>query len=86
MIAALEEFCAGVEARMKAEDAAASVTVEVLSMTPGLDTAADSPVVAFGRGLGLPTSPAKVTYGTEAGVYAAVIGELRRGKLGIDVV
>lgn len=71
VIAALEEFCAGVEARMKAEDAAASVTVEVLSMTPGLDTAADSPVVAFGRGLGLPTSPAKVTYGTEAGVYAA---------------
>lgn len=69
-IAALRAFCAGVERRMLLEDAAASVVVEVLAETPGLDTPRASDVVAFGERLGLEASPGKVTYGTEAGVYA----------------
>ncbi len=69
-IAALRAFCAGVEARMQAEDPAASVVVEVSSSTPGLDLPADAEVVDLGRSLGLPAVDDKVTYGTEAGVYA----------------
>lgn len=69
-IAALRASCAAVEARMKAEDAAASVTVEVLAATPGLDTPPDAPVVALGRELGVELGAGKVTYATEAGIYA----------------
>lgn len=65
----LREFCAGVEARMKAENPVASVTVEVLASTIGLDMPADADVVLLGRELGLESTPDKVTYGTEAGVF-----------------
>ncbi len=65
----LREFCSEVERRMKAENAEASVVVEVEAMTVGLDVPDDSPVIALGRQLGLELSPGKVTYGTEAGVY-----------------
>lgn len=69
-IDALRAVCAGVERRMKAEDAAAWVTVDVLSATPGLDAPPDAPAVGLGRRLGLAVGDHKVTYGTEAGVYA----------------
>ena len=74
-IDALISFCAEVEARMHAEAAgvdggAASVEVEVLAQTTGLDTPADAPAVALGRELGLAVQDDKVTYGTEAGIYA----------------
>lgn len=69
-IAALRAVCADVAARMRAEDAAASVSVEVRSSTPGLDAPEDAPVLALGRALGLAASDKKVTYGTEAGVFA----------------
>jgi len=65
----LRAFCAGVEARMKAENAAASVAMEVAASTVGLDMPADADVVALGEALGLETTPDKVTYGTEAGVF-----------------
>jgi len=67
---ALAAYCAEVEARMRAEDASASVTCEVLAETPGLDTPVDAPAVALGQALGLAVSGDKVTYGTEAGIFA----------------
>lgn len=74
-IDALIAFCREVEAAMQAEAAhidggTASVEVEVLAQTTGLDTAADAPAVALGRELGLAVQDDKVTYGTEAGIYA----------------
>ena len=56
---------------MKAENPVASVTVEVLASTIGLDMPADADVVLLGRELGLESTPDKVTYGTEAGVFTA---------------
>lgn len=74
-IDALVAFCREVEVAMQAEAAgidggAASVEVEVLAQTTGLDTPADAPAVALGRELGLAVQDDKVTYGTEAGIYA----------------
>lgn len=74
----LRAFCRQVEGRMRAEasghdeapDAAPSVVVDVLSQTVGLDAPEDGPAVALGRVLGLEVRPDKVTYGTEAGVFA----------------
>ena len=67
----LRTFCAGVERRMRAENPAASVVVEVAASTVGLDVAADAEVVRFGESLGLESTADKVTYGTEAGVFTA---------------
>lgn len=79
-VAAIREYCAGLEAAMRSEAGAVgsegsaaddvSVTLEVLAATPGLDTPADSFVVALGRELGLEVQDDKVTYATEAGIYA----------------
>jgi acetylornithine deacetylase len=66
----LRALAAGVEARMRAQNPAASVTVEVVSLTPGLETPVDSPALDLARSLGLPTEGGKVTYGTEAGVFS----------------
>ena len=41
------------------------------TMTAGLDTPADAPAVRLGQALGLAVQDDKVTYGTEAGIYAA---------------
>jgi len=68
-LAALEEFCRGVERRMRAENAAASVEVAVTAQTVGLDIAPDAEVVRLGESLGLEPLDDKVTYGTEAGVF-----------------
>jgi len=65
----LRAFCAGVEARMRAENPAASVVMEVAASTVGLDMPPDADVVALGQALGLESTADKVTYGTEAGVF-----------------
>lgn len=70
-LAALAAFCAEVEGRMRAENPAASVAVEVAAQTVGLDVAPDAEVVRLGETLGLEALPDKVTYGTEAGVFTA---------------
>lgn len=69
-IDALRAYCAEVERAMRAEEAAASVEVVVESSTVGLETAPDAAAVRLGELLGLEARPDKVTYGTEAGVYA----------------
>ncbi|HOA90096.1 MAG TPA: acetylornithine deacetylase [Propioniciclava tarda] len=67
----LRDFCSALEQRMKAENAASSVVMEVAASTVGLDVPADAEVVQLGVALGLESTPDKVTYGTEAGVYTA---------------
>ncbi|MDO5533647.1 MAG: acetylornithine deacetylase [Propionibacteriaceae bacterium] len=69
-IDALIAFCTEVEQAMQAEDAAARVEVDVRAQTPGLDTPVDGEAVALGEALGLLAQDDKVTYGTEAGIYA----------------
>ncbi len=68
-LAALEAFCADVERRMRAENPAAGVAVEVAASTVGLDVAPDAEVVRLGETLGLAALDDKVTYGTEAGIF-----------------
>ena len=69
---ALIAFCRTVEERMRAEapDQEVSVEVDVQTMTAGLDTPSDAPAVRLGQELGLAVQDDKVTYGTEAGIYA----------------
>lgn len=67
---ALRAFCRDLETVMKQESPEASVTVDVSTMTAGLDTPADAPAVELGEQLGLSVQDDKVTYGTEAGIYA----------------
>ena len=67
----LRDFCSALEQRMKAENAASSVVMEVAASTVGLDVPADAEVVQLGVAWGLESTPDKVTYGTEAGVYTA---------------
>lgn len=69
-LANLAAFCADIERRMQAEDASASVTIETMSSTPGLDTGLDADAVRLGHELGLELCTDKVTYGTEAGIYS----------------
>lgn len=66
---ALKAFCAGLERRMQAENPAASIDVEVMASTVGLDIPEGAEVVQLGRALGLESIGDKVTYGTEAGVF-----------------
>lgn len=70
VIAGFEAYCRDLERAMKAEHADAWVDFQVQTATVGLDTPADAPVVELGRELGLAVEPDKVTYGTEAGIYA----------------
>lgn len=66
----LRRYSAQVAEWMRTEHDAASIDVEVPSLTVGLDTPPDATPVALGRKLGLEVSDQKVTYGTEAGVYS----------------
>ena len=61
-----------IEAVMRAENPAARVDFAVLASAPGLDTSMDSAIVAAAAGFGGEPSTAKVTYGTEAGLFANV--------------
>jgi acetylornithine deacetylase len=69
-IDALVAYCREIERAMWAEDASASVEIDVRAQTPGLDTPTDSDAVRLGEQLGLEVQDDKVTYGTEAGIYA----------------
>ena len=69
-IDALVAYCREIERAMRAEDASASVEIDVRAQTPGLDTPTDSDAVRLGEQLGLEVQDDKVTYGTEAGIYA----------------
>ncbi|MGJ3508057.1 acetylornithine deacetylase [Enemella sp. A6] len=64
-----EEFVAGLDQRMRAEDERAGARLEVLARVPGLDTG-DGAVCELCTELGLEILPDKVTYGTEAGMFA----------------
>ena len=55
---------------MQAEHPQAKVDVTIVAETVGLDTPADAPAVLLGTELGLEVQPDKVTYGTEAGIFA----------------
>ena len=68
-LAALVNFCRGVEGRMRAENPAASVVVDVAAQTVGLDVDRDADIVRLGEALGLEALDDKVTYGTEAGLF-----------------
>lgn len=67
---AVVAYCRELEAQMRAEHPQASVEVTIVCETVGLDTAEDAPAVTLGQALGLQVQPDKVTYGTEAGIYA----------------
>lgn len=67
---AVVAYCRELEAQMRAENPAASVDVTIVCETVGLDTPEDAPAVLLGQELGLHVQPDKVTYGTEAGIYA----------------
>ncbi|OMH34165.1 acetylornithine deacetylase [Tersicoccus sp. Bi-70] len=66
--AALDET----DARMRAENPDAGVTVEVVGQVPGLLTPAGSTVLDLGAELGGLPSDEKVTYGTEAGQFTGI--------------
>lgn len=67
---AVVAYCRELEEQMRAEHAEASVEVAIVCETTGLDTDEDAPAVKLGQELGLDVQPDKVTYGTEAGIYA----------------
>lgn len=60
----------GLAEEMRAENAAAGATLEVLAAVPGLDTPTDSPAIGEVVGWGGLASEGKVTYGTEAGQFS----------------
>ncbi|MFV0406769.1 MAG: acetylornithine deacetylase [Propioniciclava sp.] len=74
-IDALRGHCARVQEAMRTEAGAdpeeVGVEVVVDAQTPGLETPVDGLVVERGVALGLTVSDEKVTYGTEAGIFAA---------------
>jgi acetylornithine deacetylase len=57
------------EQEMKQESAATSAEVELIAIVPGLDAARDGDAARFLAELGIVTSPTKVSYGTEAGIF-----------------
>lgn len=67
---AVVAYCRELEGQMKAENPDASVDVQILCETVGLDTPEDAPAVKLGEELGLQVQADKVTYGTEAGIFA----------------
>ena len=67
---AVVAYCHELEAQMQAEHPQAKVDVTIVAETVGLDTPADAPAVLLGTELGLEVQPDKVTYGTEAGIFA----------------
>lgn len=58
------------EAAMREQDDRAGVDFSVTATAPGVDTHADAAIVALAEEWGGAPSPAKVTYATEAGIFA----------------
>ncbi len=73
--ATIERFYAEVrriEQAMREENPDASVEVSIGAQAPGLDTAPDEDVIDLVAGLGGESTPEKVAYGTEAGLFQRV--------------
>ena len=62
--------CRRIEAAMRAQHPGASVELTVTAAAPGVDTPADAEIVALAAAWGAEPSDTKVTYGTEAGLFA----------------
>ena len=68
--AALEAYCRNVlEPEMKAIDPSTGFTFEPKSFIPGLDTPPDSEIANLARALSGDNGSAKVSFGTEAGLF-----------------
>lgn len=62
--------CRRIEAGMQERHPGASVTLTTTAAAPGVDTPADADIVALAAAWGAEPSDDKVTYGTEAGLFA----------------
>lgn len=62
--------CRRIEAGMRERHPGASVTLTTTAAAPGVDTPADADIVALAAAWGAEPSDDKVTYGTEAGLFA----------------
>ncbi|MGD7789948.1 acetylornithine deacetylase [Propionibacteriaceae bacterium Y1700] len=67
----VRELADDLQQRMRAEQPGAAVSVDVIVGVPGLETAQASPARTLGTAVGGLASTDKVTYGTEAGLFAA---------------
>lgn len=63
--------CRRIEAAMREHDDACRVELVVTASAPGVDTPADADIVGLAAAWGGEPSDRKVTYGTEAGIFAA---------------
>ncbi|WP_417366089.1 acetylornithine deacetylase [Glutamicibacter arilaitensis] len=71
LTARFREKAAELEAEMRAQNPACSASVQQQAGAPGLDTAPGEEVVALAAACGAIATDEKVTYGTEAGLFAA---------------
>ncbi|WP_343921568.1 acetylornithine deacetylase [Agrococcus citreus] len=62
--------CRRIEAAMREQHPGASVELTTTAAAPGVDTPADADIVAMAAAWGAEPSDMKVTYGTEAGLFA----------------
>lgn len=62
--------CRRIEAAMREQHPGASVELTTTAAAPGVDTPADAEIVALAAAWGAQPSDEKVTYGTEAGLFA----------------
>jgi len=69
--ARIQAYCDELQETMRQENAQARVELRTLAMVPGLDTDQASPAIRLGALLGGAPTAAKVTYGTEAGLFHA---------------
>lgn len=75
MVAALEAHVRErIEPEMRALDPSARVEIEVYAGFPGLDTPPEAPIVALAKRLAARNDHAKVAFGAEAGLFAAMAG------------
>ncbi|MFT5501598.1 MAG: acetylornithine deacetylase [Woeseiaceae bacterium] len=73
----LDQFSAyadGLAAEMQAIDSSCNIKMEITSDYPGLSTADDADVVAFVRNLAQSTAEAKISFGTEGGLFSNLLG------------
>ena len=73
----LDQFRAyadGFAAEMQAIDSSCNITIEIMSDYPGLSTADDAEVVAFVRNLAQSAAEAKISFGTEGGLFSSILG------------
>ncbi|GAB3060159.1 acetylornithine deacetylase [Sediminivirga luteola] len=70
VIAGIASELAVIDAAMKTENPAAGTSLRVIAKAPGLDTPEDAQVLQLARRLGADAPAQKVTFGTEAGLFA----------------